>query len=924
MPSNVKVTITGDSSGAEKAFQSASAAAKQMQDQLSATEDLMTQAGEAAMVGGALTAAGLSFAVSAAMKWESAFAGVKKTVDVAGLSATETAAAYATLEAGLRNMTRSLPATHQEIAAVAEAAGQLGVKRGDVVAFTKVMVDLGETTNLTSDEAASALARLMNIMGTSTRDVSRLGSAIVALGNDGASTEAEIVEMGLRIAGAGKQIGLSETEVLGFANALSSVGIEAEAGGTAMSTAFVKIDKAVRTGGDTLTGFAQVAGMTSEEFARAYRDDAAGAIATFVEGLGQISATGGDTFGTLDNLGLTGVRLQDALLRSSAAGDMLRASLQTGNDAWSENTALLAEAEKRYETTEAKVQIARNAIADAGITIGTQLLPVLGELAADVATVADWFGSLPEPVQRAGARLAVAATAAGLFGGAALVLIPRIQALTANLIAAGGAAAFAGRGLQTLTRYAGPIGLALTALSAIGTVALSGWIDQKQAVDDYASSLDAANAATTEATRVLAAKRLQDEGALEKAEMLGLSLSTITDATLGNVDALEQVRAAQEALNSTTLTNQEINEGGLSVLYERREAAEELLTTIDQESTSIKGAQEAQVELNAAAAESGGVTRDAAQAQEMMGQAVEAMGAEAEEAEAALQTMRETLQSLLVDTFSVEAATDAFESSLIDLTEQVAAATEAEDGNARSLDGNSAAALANRESLRGLVEASGKVIEKMIEQGATSEDVAAETQRLKGRIDEVGAAAGLSAEDVAGYSARLDDVPDAVSTTVSTVGLASGISQLDEYTQKLVAFDGNVYTTTIRTIRQDGGVSVFRGPDMRARGGPIKRGQPYIVGEEGPELIVAPEDGYVLDARQSAAVIGKGYEVPAPVATTYIDAGGGSRGGGDGPLLNIERVEAGLSRREFVDLGRGLADTLQRDLVRGVRGVTPR
>ena len=41
--------------------------------------------------------------------------------------------------------------------------------------------------------------------------------------------------MGLRIAGAGKQVGMTEAQILSFAGALSSVGIEAQAGGSSIS-----------------------------------------------------------------------------------------------------------------------------------------------------------------------------------------------------------------------------------------------------------------------------------------------------------------------------------------------------------------------------------------------------------------------------------------------------------------------------------------------------------------------------------------------------------------------------------------------------------------------------------------------------------------------------------------------------------------
>jgi TP901 family phage tail tape measure protein len=121
-------------------------------------------------------------ALKVAMDWESAFAGVRKTVEA-------TEPQLAKLEAGLRDLATQLPATHEEIAGVAEAAGQLGIALPRIETFTKTMVDMGETTNLSADEAATAMARLANIMQMPQTQFERLGSTIVDLGNKGAATD---------------------------------------------------------------------------------------------------------------------------------------------------------------------------------------------------------------------------------------------------------------------------------------------------------------------------------------------------------------------------------------------------------------------------------------------------------------------------------------------------------------------------------------------------------------------------------------------------------------------------------------------------------------------------------------------------------------------------------------------------------------
>lgn len=323
---------------------------------------------------GAGLAVGLIGAASirASIQFESAFAGVIKTVDA-------TDAQLADLRTGILGMSTELPASANEISKVAEAAGQLGIQTENILGFSRVMVDLGETTNLSADQAATALARLANITQLPQDQFDRLGAAVVDLGNKGASTEAEIVEMGLRIAGAGEQIGLTEAEILGFANALSSLGLEVEAGGTAISRVFVELANSVALGGEQLETFASIAGQSASDFQQSFETDAAGAVTAFIEGLGRIEEEGGNVFAVLEDLGLADVRVRDALLRTANAEGLLAESIGVANTAWQENTALTEEAAKRYDTTAAQLEITRNKLTAAGIALGDGFLPFIRE-----------------------------------------------------------------------------------------------------------------------------------------------------------------------------------------------------------------------------------------------------------------------------------------------------------------------------------------------------------------------------------------------------------------------------------------------------------------------------------------------------------------------------------------------------------------
>lgn len=332
------------------------------------------------------------YAVKAAMDWETAWAGVTKTVD-------GTPEQLAKIEQGLQDMSAVKPTTAIELAAIAESAGALGVKTEDILSFTSVMADLGESTDLTSEQAATSIAQLMNVMQTAPEDVDNLGAALVDLGNKGASTENQIVQMAQNIAGAAAIVGLSEANVLAIGNALASSGIEVEAGGSAISKVLMDIDKAVATGGAGLEKFAKVAELSAGDFAAKWQADPADALASFVEGLGRMNDRGEDVFSTLDGLGQSDIRVTRALLNMAASGDMLRESLANGDAAWEKNTALAAEAAKRYETTSSQAKMAWNEIKTAAVDAGNGLLPIVSDIAGVVGDAGAAFSALPAPVQ---------------------------------------------------------------------------------------------------------------------------------------------------------------------------------------------------------------------------------------------------------------------------------------------------------------------------------------------------------------------------------------------------------------------------------------------------------------------------------------------------------------------------------------------
>lgn len=417
-------------------------------------------------------------AIKSSIDYESAFAGVKKTVNEQVDANGRVTISYNDLSNGIRNMAKELPSSANEIAGVVEAAGQLGIKTGDLLSFSRTMIDLGVSTNMSADEAAVAIAKIANITGLQSDEYQRFGSSVTALGNNFATTEKDIIQMDNRLAAAGKLAHLSNQEMLGLSTAMSSVGIKAEAGGTAMtqtltaiemaaskgSTAFGEIDKraqsvgltfndvssAVSKGGnelknvsaqmglsntelrkmyndagkasESLSKFAQVSGMSSEQFALTWKKKPVEALQAFLKGLGELDAKGESATLVLDEMGLKGIRQSNMLKALALSADKVSSAVDMSNKAWDSNTALTKEAGRRYETTESKLKMLKNQLTDVAIEFGGPLVDALRDgLDASkpalkfLGEMAKNFSALDKEQQQFRINLLLGAMAAGPF-----------------------------------------------------------------------------------------------------------------------------------------------------------------------------------------------------------------------------------------------------------------------------------------------------------------------------------------------------------------------------------------------------------------------------------------------------------------------------------------------------------------------------
>jgi len=514
-----------------------------------------------------ITALGVG-AFKASVDFESAFAGVRKTVDTSEEG-------FKKLEQGIRDMAKELPASASDIAAVAESAGQLGIAEDKILSFSRTIIDLGESTNMTREQAATEFARFANIVGMSQDNFDRLGSSIVGLGNTMATTESEIMSMGMRLAGQGAQIGMTEAQIMALAGTMSSLGIQAEMGGTAMTTVLKKMQSAVMDGGAALGTWAEVAQMSSGEFKKLYDESAVAGLDAVVKGLSTISSRGENLTEVLRDMGIKGIYESDVMMRMAGASDLLSSAVETSTNAWKENTALSDEAAQRYATTASQLAMLKNKIVDIGITLGDVLIPMVMNLLNAIEPWIEKFSKLSEGTQKLIVIMAGITAAIGpiiIIIGALIssigTIVSAIGALALAIGEAGGLAAFLATKFAFLgTVFAAlisPIGLTVTALVTGAILIIKYWepiseffgVLSDKISEGFNSILSTVSAFGGKMSEVPSMMMSAWSGALSAVtgllENLKEKLSFVTDV-LNVSNAMDALKVAMEAVASTVL-----------------------------------------------------------------------------------------------------------------------------------------------------------------------------------------------------------------------------------------------------------------------------------------------------------------------------------------------------------------------------------
>lgn len=409
----------------------------------------------------------------AAVQFEDNLANVKKTVDGTPEQLEDIRQKIIQMSTTGVNGHSAIPQTTAELTELAAAGGQLGITTDNIVDFTEVMAQMGSATNLVGEEGAATLARFQNVMGVGQNEIRNIGSAIVDLGNHSATTESEIAAMALRMGKYGSSVRMSAADVLGYSAALSSLGIEAQMGGSAIGRTWLSIETAVASGGEGLKKFAKYSGKSAKEFKEQWNTDSSGAFNGLLKGLQSAE----NLTLALDDLGINNTQDIQAMMALVNGYDLVTESVNRSNTAYKENTALQEEFDRKAETTASKLSVAKNNVVEIARSFGDLMLPTIVDVSNGVSQYTQKIASMDDAQKKniitAGATVvamgAITKGSTGLikWAGNTVEAVGNLK----KAFSAGGALAKFAPTLASIGAAAGPAVLSLGAM-ATATVVL--------------------------------------------------------------------------------------------------------------------------------------------------------------------------------------------------------------------------------------------------------------------------------------------------------------------------------------------------------------------------------------------------------------------------------------------------------------------
>nr|WP_251831891.1 phage tail tape measure protein [Campylobacter jejuni] len=311
----------------------------------------------------------ISQTIGSSINFESAMADVKKVVNF------DEGDDIKKMSADILKMTRVLPATAEELAAIAAAGGQIGLGSKDVREFTGLVTKMKVAFDMSAEDVGDSVAKIKNILGISLKDMEDLGDSINNLSDNSASKAREIIDVMKRTAAAGKQIGFTKEQIAALSSSFISLGKGPEVAGTAINSLYRVLATADNMGTKAESAFAKL-GISGAFLKQASFDDPQKALDMFLQRISKLDQK--EQMGVL--VDIFGREFADDMATLVGGLDTYKEALKNASDE-AKKGSLQREFDIRAATTENSITKMKSAFKELSIAIGNNFLEPISNAA---------------------------------------------------------------------------------------------------------------------------------------------------------------------------------------------------------------------------------------------------------------------------------------------------------------------------------------------------------------------------------------------------------------------------------------------------------------------------------------------------------------------------------------------------------------
>lgn len=321
--------------------------------------------------------------VNEAIKFESAMADVKKVVNF------DTPAQFKQMSQDVLDLSEALPMSAEGIAQIVAAGGQASIPRAELKAFATDAVKMGIAFDQTAEQSGDMMAKWRTSFKLTQPEVVALADKINYLSNTGPANAQQISDIVTRIGPLGEIAGLASGQIAAMGATLAGVGVPSEVAATGMKNFMLALTKGA-SATKAQKGAFKALRLDAKQLAQGMQKDAQGTMLDVLTRISKVDKTKQaglltEMFGT-ESVGAIAPMLTNLKL--------LEQNFKNAGDEAKYTGSMQNEYASRSATTANAIQLLRNRLTSAGISLGAIFLPPLNEAIATLGPMISLVGDL--------------------------------------------------------------------------------------------------------------------------------------------------------------------------------------------------------------------------------------------------------------------------------------------------------------------------------------------------------------------------------------------------------------------------------------------------------------------------------------------------------------------------------------------------